>query len=359
MKFISEYRDRESIKKLSAYLHKISKQQVTLMEVCGSHTMSVHRFGIHDLLPETIHLISGPGCPVCVTSIDFIDKAVALARIPGTIITTFGDLIKVPGSNSTLEKERAAGRDIRIVFSINEALDMAVRNSDKEIIFLAIGFETTTPPTAAGILRAQAAGISNFSILSAHKIMPPPMQALIEEGIPIDGFLAPGHVSTITGTAMYKFIPEKFAKGVVVSGFEPIDVLQSVAMLVEQIQSQQPKVEIQYRRIVRPEGNVKAQQLMEEVFEVTSANWRGLGSLPNSALRLQPKYQHFDAEKKFRLVLDEPKEPKGCICGLILKGLRQPPHCLLFEKVCTPENPVGACMVSAEGACNVYYRYKK
>jgi len=359
MKFITEYRDRESIKKLSAYLHKISKQPVTLMEVCGSHTMSVHRFGIHDLLPETIQLISGPGCPVCVTAIDYIDKAVALARIPGTIITTFGDLIKVPGSTSTLEKERAVGADVRIVFSINEALDMALRNPDKEVIFLAIGFETTTPPTAAGILRAQEANIDNFSILSAHKVMPPPMQALIEEGIPIDGFLAPGHVSTITGTAMYEFIPEKFGKGVVVAGFEPIDILQSVAMLVQQIQSHQPKVEIQYRRVVRPEGNVKAQQMIEEVFEITSANWRGLGNLPNSALRLRDKYQHFDAEKKFKLMLDEPHEPKGCICGLILKGLRQPTHCPLFEKICTPENPVGACMVSSEGACNVFYRYKK
>ncbi|MGC8802529.1 MAG: hydrogenase formation protein HypD [Bacteroidales bacterium] len=359
MRYITEYRDREAIRKLSKHLHAITRQEFTFMEVCGSHTMSVHRFGIHDLLPETIHLISGPGCPVCVTSIDYIDKAVALARIPNSIIATFGDLIKVPGSFSTLEKERAAGADIRIVFSINEALEMAVSNPDKEVVFLAIGFETTTPPTAAGILRAQAAQLKNFSILSAHKIMPPPMQALIEEGIPIDGFLAPGHVSTITGTAMYTFIPQKFGKGVVVSGFEPIDILQSVAMLVTQMQEGKPRVEIQYLRVVRPEGNVKAQQLIDEVFEVTPANWRGLGNLPDSALRLRPKYQHFDAEKKFTLVLDAPKEPKGCICGLILKGLRQPPQCPLFEKVCTPENPVGACMVSSEGACNVFYRYKK
>lgn len=359
MKYISEFRDTEAVKKLSQHLHAITKKPLTFMEVCGSHTMSVHRFGIHDLLPENVHLISGPGCPVCVTAIDYIDKAVALARIPGTIITTFGDLIKVPGSYSTLEKERAAGADIRIVFSINEALNIAVTNPDREVIFLAIGFETTTPPTAAGILRAHEGQIKNFSILSAHKIMPPPMEALIEEGIPIDGFLAPGHVSTITGTAIYEFIPRQFGKGVVVSGFEPVDILQSIAMLVDQMQRGEPKVEIQYRRVVRPEGNTKAQQMVDEVFEVTSSNWRGLGNLPNSALNLRSKYQHFDAEKKFQLVLKEPKEPKGCICGLILKGLRQPPQCPLFEKVCTPENPVGACMVSSEGACNVFYRYKK
>ncbi|MCX7986862.1 MAG: hydrogenase formation protein HypD [Bacteroidales bacterium] len=359
MKYVTEFRNSEAIKSLSAYLHKISNKEITIMEVCGSHTMSVHRFGIHDLLPEHIHLISGPGCPVCVTSIDFMDKAIALARLPNTIITTFGDLIKVPGSTSSLEKERANGADIRIVFSINEALEMAERYPDKEIVFLAIGFETTTPPTAAGVLRAHSSGIKNFSILSAHKIMPPPMQALIEEGIPIDGFLAPGHVSTITGIEMYRFIPEKFRKGVVVSGFEPTDILQSVIMLVQQFEKQEPNVEIQYRRVVKPEGNIKAMQMIEEVFEVTSANWRGLGNLPNSALQLKKRYAHFDAEKKFQISLDAPHEPKGCICGLILKGLRTPPQCTLFGKLCTPDNPVGACMVSSEGACNVFYRYKK
>jgi hydrogenase expression/formation protein HypD len=359
MKYITEYRNSEAIQKLSKHLHKISRRELTIMEVCGSHTMSVHRFGIHDLLPEHIHLISGPGCPVCVTPIDYIDKAVALARIPGTIITTFGDLIKVPGSTSTLEKERALGADVRIVFSINEAIELAIRNPQKQVVFLAIGFETTTPPTAAGILRADAAKLKNFSILSSHKIMPPPMQALIEEGIPIDGFLAPGHVSTITGIAMYEFIPEKFGKGVVVSGFEPIDILQSVVMLVNQMESGQPRVEIQYRRVVRPEGNIKAQQMIWQVFEITSANWRGLGVLPNSALKLRDAYQQFDAEKKFQLAPEPAQEPKGCICGLVLKGLRQPTQCTLFGKVCTPENPVGACMVSSEGACNVFFRFKK
>ncbi len=359
MKFITEYRNKEAIDKIVKYLTKISSKELTIMEVCGSHTMSVHRFGIHDNLPPNIHLISGPGCPVCVTSIDYIDKAVSIARIPNTIVTTFGDLIKVPGSYSTLEKERAKGANIRIVFSIDEAIDIAIENKDKEVVFLAIGFETTTPPTAAGVLKAYKKNIKNFSILSAHKIMPPPMQAIIEDGIPIDGFLAPGHVSVITGTSMYEFIPVKYKKGVVVSGFEPLDILQSIVMLVKQFEENKPKVEIQYTRVVKPEGNIKAQQLIEEVFDKTSANWRGLGNLPQSALTLKPKYLQFDAEKKFNLLLEEIYEPKGCICGLVLKGLRKPPQCPLFAKNCTPENPVGACMVSSEGACNVFYRFKK
>jgi len=327
------------------------------MEVCGSHTMSIHRFGIKSLLPPNIKLISGPGCPVCVTAIDYIDKAVALARIPGIIITTYGDLIKVPGSTSSLDKEKAVGADIRMVYSILESIDIAAKNPDKKVVFLAIGFETTTPPTAAGIIKARTMKLDNFSVLCAHKVMPPPMQAIIEEGINVDAFLAPGHVSVITGIDMYQFIPEKFNKGVVVAGFEPLDVLQSVYMLVKQNQNNKTAVEIQYTRVVKPEGNVKAQAVITEVFEPASANWRGLGIIENSALKVKQNYSQFDAEVAFDIKAEEPHEPKGCICGNVLKGLKKPSNCGLFGKECTPENPVGACMVSSEGACNVYYKY--
>ena len=358
MKYISEFRNSEQIKELSAAIHRISTKKLVIMEVCGSHTMAIHRFGIKSLLPKNISLVSGPGCPVCVTAIDYIDKAVALSRMPNIIITTFGDLIKVPGSEATLEKEKAKGADVRMVYSILESIDIAKANSDKNVVFLAIGFETTTPPTAAGILQAKEQGVKNLSILSAHKIMPPPMQAIIEEGIRVDAFLAPGHVSVITGTEMYGFIPEKYNKGVVVSGFEPIDVLQSIYMLVKQKEQETAKVEIQYTRVVKEEGNPKARAIVNEVFETASANWRGLGIIPQSALRLRPAFDSFDAEKIFKIEIGVPKEPVGCICGQVIKGLKSPDECGLFGKSCTPENPVGACMVSAEGACNVFYRYR-
>ncbi len=358
MKYISEFRDSKQIEALSALIHKESKKNITIMEVCGSHTMAIHRFGIKSLMPENITLVSGPGCPVCVTPIDYVDKAVALARIPGNIITTFGDLIRVPGSSSTLEKEMANGADVRMVYSILESIDIAQSNPDKQVIFLAIGFETTTPPTAAGILKASELGLKNFSILCSHKIMPPPMQAIIEEGIKVDAFLAPGHVSVITGTDMYSFIRDKFHRGVVVSGFEPTDVLQSIYMLVKQAETDKPEVEIQYSRVVKAEGNLKAKEIVDKVFECVAGNWRGLGIIPKSALQIRLEYAMFDSEKRFVIATEEPKEPKGCICDSVLKGLKQPVDCKLFGKVCTPESPTGACMVSSEGACNVFYRYR-
>ena len=358
MKYISEYRNSKQVQELSALIHKVSKKPLVIMEVCGSHTMAIHRFGIQSLLPENIMLISGPGCPVCVTAIDYMDKAIALAKTPNTIITTFGDLIKVPGSTSSLEKEKAKGTDIRMVYSILESIEIAQLNPEKNVVFLAIGFETTTPPTAAGIIKASEIGLSNFSVLSAHKIMPPPMQAIIDEGIKVDAFLAPGHVSVITGTEMYGFISEKYNKGVVVSGFEPLDVLQSVYMLVKQQNDNKAAVENQYSRVVKTEGNPKARAIVDEVFEITDSNWRGLGVIPGSALKVRQKYSKFDAEKVFNINIEMPKEPAGCICGQVLKGLNKPSDCKLFGKVCNPENPTGACMVSSEGACNVFYRYQ-
>lgn len=359
MQYIDEYRDMEKIISLSNRIKFESRSPLRIMEVCGGHTMAIQRFGIPSLLPEHIELVSGPGCPVCVTDRAYIDKAIAYARQSDVIITTFGDLIRVPGSSSTLDREKAMGADVRIVYSILDALTIAKKNRKKKIIFLGIGFETTSPGTAAGIIKAQMAGLFNFYVLSAHKIMPPPMAALIEQGVKIDGYLGPGHVSTITGSAMYQFIPERFNLGVVISGFEPLDILQSIYMLVLQHENKQPKVEIQYNRVVRPEGNIKALELLDEVFEMRDDWWRGLGILPASGMAIRPKYESFDAEKQIPVQVEPTREDKGCICGKILKGIANPSDCKLFGKACTPADPAGACMVSNEGACAAHYRFKK
>lgn len=359
MQYIDEYRDKEKIISLSNRIKFESRSPLRIMEVCGGHTMAIQRFGIPSLLPEHIELVSGPGCPVCVTDRAYIDKAIAYARQSDVIITTFGDLIRVPGSSSTLDREKAMGADVRIVYSILDALTIAKKNRKKKIIFLGIGFETTSPGTAAGIIKAQMAGLFNFYVLSAHKIMPPPMAALIEQGVKIDGYLGPGHVSTITGSAMYQFIPERFNLGVVISGFEPLDILQSIYMLVLQHENKHPKVEIQYNRVVRPEGNIKALELLDEVFELRDDWWRGLGILPASGMAIRPKYESFDAEKQLPVQVEPTREDKGCICGQILKGIASPSDCKLFGKACTPADPAGACMVSNEGACAAHYRFKK
>lgn len=360
MKYIDEYRDADVVKKLRDEITRISKRPVQFMEVCGGHTMSIQKFGIPSLLPDTVQLISGPGCPVCVTSRSYIDKAVAFSRREDVIITTYGDLIRVPGSSSSLEKERAKGANIQVVYSIMDALMVAKKNRRKKVIFLGIGFETTTPASAAGILKAKQAGLFNFSVFSAHKVMPPAMAALIDEGVKINGYIGPGHVSTITGSGIYQDIPKKFGMGVVISGFEPVDLMQSILMLVRQVENNDPKVEIQYTRVVKPEGNVKAQQMMDEVFEPREDWWRGLGILKDSGLKIKAEYAEHDAEKVLRDVEAEPLiEPKGCICGEILKGLKKPKDCKLFGKVCNPLNPVGSCMVSGEGACQAYYLYNR
>ncbi len=359
MKYMDEYRDKRLVDQLVQRIRSLSRTPVQLMEVCGGHTMSIQKFGIPSLLPETVRLVSGPGCPVCVTSRHFIDKAIAFSRLSNVIITTFGDLIRVPGSTSSLEKEKAGGADIRIVYSVLDALQVAVDHRDKQVIFLGIGFETTSPGSAAGIIKAAEMHIPNFFLFSSHKVMPPAMRALIREGIAISGFIAPGHVSTITGTVMYEEFPAKYGVGCVVSGFEPVDLLQSVLMLIEQAEGGRPRVEIQYKRAVRPEGNPKALELLGEVFEPQDDWWRGLGVLPASGLRLKPAFQHFDAENVFSVNVEETQEEKGCICGEVLKGLKQPGDCNLFGKVCTPSDPVGACMVSNEGTCHAWYRYHR
>jgi len=359
MKYIDEYRDREKVEALAGLIRKTVTKPVRLMEVCGGHTMSIHRFGIPSLLPELVELVSGPGCPVCVTSRGFIDHAVALSRRKDVIITTYGDLIRVPGSTTSLDREKAAGADVRIVYSVLDALMIAKQNRSKKIVFLGIGFETTAPASAAGIIKAQMAGLYNFSVLSAHKVMPPAMAALIHKGVTINGYIGPGHVSTVTGSHIYDFIPEKFGLGVVISGFEPVDLMQSVLMLVKQHETGKPAVEIQYSRVVKPEGNLKAQQMLEEVFEPSDDWWRGLGVLKDSGMSIREKYADFDAGRLFEVDIEPTRENKGCICGEVLKGIKKPSDCKLFDKVCNPADPVGACMVSNEGACHAWYRYKR
>ncbi|MFO8066328.1 MAG: hydrogenase formation protein HypD [Bacteroidales bacterium] len=357
MKYIDEFRDKGLVKNLVKKINEIAVSKVSLMEVCGGHTWAIQKFGIPSLLPENVNLMSGPGCPVCVTSKHFIDQAVAYCRLENTIITTFGDLIRVPGSTSSLDKEKSKGADVRIVYSVLDAIKIAEENPDKKIIFLGIGFETTAPGTAAGIKTAAEKGIKNFFVLSSHKIMPPAMGALIDDGIKINGYIAPGHVSTITGSGIYKAIPETYKVGCVIAGFEPVDILQSIYMLLQQINNNDFKVEIQYSRVVKPEGNIIALNTMNEVFKLKDDWWRGFGNIPLSGLEIDDKYSDFDANKMINVEVEETIEEKGCICGEILKGLKKPHDCKLFGKVCTTTNPVGACMVSHEGACNAYFRF--
>lgn len=357
MKYIEEYRDRALILKLADYINQSATGNYSFMEVCGGHTSAIHRFGIPSLLPPGINLISGPGCPVCVTSTDFIDKAIVYSKREDVIITTFGDLIRVPGSSSSLERERSEGADIRIVFSGLEALNIARSNPERKVIFLGIGFETTAPGTAVTVKQAEEAGLNNFLLLSAHKVMPPVMETIVKEGIHLDGFICPGHVATITGSRIFKFLPEKYNLGCVIAGFEPSDLLQSILMLIRQINRKSPDVEIQYTRAVTLNGNSIAQRHMSEVFELCDANWRGFGIIPDSGLHLRNEFENFDAEKRIPVTIDYKEDNPFCICGDILRGLKKPFDCPLFRTVCTPENPIGACMVSPEGACNSFFKY--
>ncbi|UCH14338.1 MAG: hydrogenase formation protein HypD [Bacteroidales bacterium] len=358
MKYIDEFRDKDLVQELSRKIKQISVKRITIMEVCGGHTMAIHKFGIPSLLPENIDLLSGPGCPVCVTDIRFIDRVVAISRLDNTIITTYGDLIRVPGSSSSLDKEKANGADIRVVYSTLEALEIAKHNKDKKVIFPGIGFETTTPSSAIAILEASKKDTDNFFLYSSHKVMPPAMAALIDEGIKIDGYIGPGHVTTVAGAKMYDDLANKYKLSIVISGFEPVDLMQSIYFLVRQLENNKPKVEIQYKRAVNYEGNLTAQHMINEVFELRDDWWRGLGVLPGSGLGIRKKYESFDAEKQIEVEVEKPKEPKGCICGEILKGLKRPTDCKLFRSVCTPSYPVGTCMVSNEGTCQAYYNFR-
>ena len=357
MKYIDEYRDRNLVRTIVNRIEQYDDREYTFMEVCGSHTMAIHRFGIPALLPSNIRLKSGPGCPVCVTGKSYIDQSIAYARMEDVIVCSYGDLLRVPGTHSSLYREQATGRDVRTVYSLLDALSIARDHPEKRIVFLAIGFETTAPGSAAGILQAEHTGLKNFFIFSSHKVMPPAMNAIAENRVKIDGYLCPGHVSTITGTAIYAHLPEKYHAACVISGFEPVDIMLSIWMLLEQVEQNMPRVEIQYKRAVKPEGNRKAREYMNQVFEFRDDWWRGLGILKKSGLRLRRDYAHFDAEHVIPVKADTDESDHGCICGDILSGLKEPVDCVLFGSSCTPVNPVGACMVSSEGACQAYYKY--
>jgi len=333
-------------------------REVKLMEVCGTHTMAIFRHGIRELLPANVSLISGPGCPVCVTPSAAVDAMVELARTPGVTITTFGDMIRVPGSESSLEREKAQGADVRIVASPMDALAMAEREPDRKVVFLGIGFETTVPGAAATLLAAQERGATNFSILSVHKLIPPAMHVLLEsDEVQIDGFLCPGHVSVVIGADAYRPIAERYSVPCVVAGFEARDVLESVYLLLRQVARGQGKVENQYVRAVRWAGNPIARKVTDQVFEVCDSEWRGLGVMPGSGLAIGREYAAHDALAVFDIAMGRSVEPAGCCCGEVLRGVVTPMDCKLFRSRCTPSTPVGPCMVSSEGTCAAYFKY--
>jgi len=328
------------------------------MEFCGGHTVAIFKYGIRQALPSNIEMVSGPGCPVCVTPNSDLDKAIALSQIPGIIITTFGDMMKVPGSRSSLQQARSEGADVRMVYSTMDALEIAEENPDKSVVFLGIGFETTAPTVAASVIQAERKNFKNYFVLSMHKLCPPVVKAILDSGeIKIDGLICPGHVSAITGSREWDFIARDYGIPCVVSGFEPVDILQTVNMLTAQIESGKSEVEIAYRRGVSEEGNLHAQEIIYRVFETCPAGWRGIGIVPDSGLKIKNAYARFNAELAFDIRPDPFIEHAGCICGAILSGVKTPPDCALFGKTCTPQSPVGPCMVSSEGSCAAYYSY--
>ncbi len=329
------------------------------MEVCGTHTVSIFRNGLRKILPLHINLISGPGCPVCVTPVRYIDEIIAFSRKKEFIVTTFGDMLRVPGSTSSLEKEKAKGADIRMVYSPLDALKIAQNNPEKKIIFAGVGFETTIPTIASTILKADKEKIKNFFVLSMGKLIPPAMKSLLEsKEIKINGFLCPGHVSTIIGSKPYQSIASQYHVPCVISGFEPVDILQSIYLLLQQLKNNQAEVIIQYSRAVKPEGNEIALSKMKEVFITVDSDWRGIGNIPQSGLEINDNFFRFNARAlESDIEIEETLEFKNCRCGEVLKGIITPLQCPLFKKICTPENPLGACMVSSEGSCSAYYKY--
>lgn len=362
MKYLSEYRRpqlvRKVLRKLKSRAHKLPTGALKFMEVCGTHTMSAARFGLRRLLPENIRLISGPGCPVCVTPAGYIDAAIKLAQSPEVVIATFGDMVRVPGSDSSLEQAQAEGANLQVIYSPLDALSLAQAKPEKKIVFLAVGFETTVPNVAATVLAAGKSGIRNFFALVAHKLIPPAMCALLEAPyVHIDGFLCPGHVSVIIGPEAYQTIASTFHTPCVVAGFEPFDILQAICMLVEQKLKGEHKIDVEYRRAVRAGGNPRARAIMKEVFQPVDADWRGLGRIPTSGLKLKPALCRFDAEAHFGIRIEAGKDHPECRCGDVLRGTIEPPECKLFGKACTPRGPLGACMVSSEGTCAAYFKY--
>ncbi len=355
---LSVFRDPELARGLIHSIEKWAPEQATLMEVCGTHTVAIARNGLRTMMPEGIRLASGPGCPVCVTSNKDIDTVIALSRVPGVTIATFGDMTRVPGSTSSLLKEQAQGRSINIVYSPLDALTLAKENPDEQIVFVGVGFETTTPLVAMAIKRAKAMGLKNFSVFVAHKNMPGALETIVADpALKIDALILPGHVSTIIGVKPYEFLAQKYGIPGVITGFEPVDVLQGIAMIIRQLHEGRAEIEIAYSRGVMKEGNPVALAAIEEVFETVDATWRGLGVIPGSGYAIRDEYKEFDAFARFSPEVEPTQEPKGCRCGDVLRGIMAPNECPLFRKVCTPENPIGPCMVSSEGSCAAYFRY--
>lgn len=357
MKYRDEYHNRVLCQGIVEKIREISKKDLNLMEVCGTHTVSIFRSGLKEMLPENIHLISGPGCPVCVTPIAQIDHIVALSKKDNIIIATFGDMVNVPGSSSSLKQEKARGADIRLIYTPFQALELALQFPQKKIILVGIGFETTIPLLASVVLEAARKSLQNFYLFSLAKVMPPIIEYLLESNeSKIDGFLCPGHVSAIIGTKPYHFIPKNYSIPCVIAGFEPLDILMSIYKLIRQRIKKIPIVENQYRRAVRDEGNPVALQRIGQVFTQTDAYWRGIGKVEKSGLDLKEEFSFLNA-RKLSVEIEEPREKPNCRCGEVLRGLITPLQCPLFKNVCTPENPVGACMVSSEGTCAAYFKY--
>jgi hydrogenase expression/formation protein HypD len=360
LKHLAEYQDSDIARGLVARIKELSRRDVRLMEVCGTHTVAIFRSGIRTVIPETISLISGPGCPVCVTDQKDIDGFLEIAKQDDTIVATFGDLMRVPGTHSSLQKERGKGRDIRLVYSALDALKMAEENPAKRVVFLGVGFETTAPTVAAAILSAQQRNLHNFMVYSAFKRVLPALEALITSPeVAIDGFLLPGHVSVIIGVKGYLPFFEQHRVPCVVSGFEPVDILRALELLVSQVENSDPRLENAYQRAVRYEGNAKAQKIMEEVFESEDVAWRGLGTIPKSGFRLKERFKAHDAERMLSLEIPSSTSIRRCACGDILRGIKTPPECPLYKSTCTPLAPIGPCMVSSEGTCAAYFRYHR
>jgi hydrogenase expression/formation protein HypD len=360
MKFIDEYRDAEAARKYSDAINRITTKPWAIMEICGGQTHSIVKFGIDRLLPDRITLVHGPGCPVCVTPVELINKATEIASKPNVIFCSFGDMLRVPGTEKDLLSVKASGGNVKTVYSPLDALKIAVNNPDKEVVFFAVGFETTAPANAMAVYQAKKQGIKNFSILVSHVLVPPAIEAILSSSdCRVQGFLAAGHVCTVMGYEEYYPIAEKYKVPIVVTGFEPLDILQGIYMCIKQLEEDRYEVENQYSRTVQEKGNIPAKDLINEVFKVVHRKWRGVGEIPQSGLGLNNEFIEYDAERKFSVEDVKAEESPECIAGLVLQGLKKPHDCSAFGTKCTPEKPLGAPMVSSEGACAAYYRYRK
>jgi hydrogenase expression/formation protein HypD len=361
MKFVDEFRDASLGRAVAAEILSLVEpgRHYKLMEVCGGHTHSIYKYGVDDLLPANVELVHGPGCPVCVIPMGRVDDGIAIARRPGVIFTCFGDMMRVPGSEGSLLEAKAAGADVRMVYSPLDALRIAKQNPDREVVFFAIGFETTAPSTALTLKRAKSDGVTNFSCICSHVTIVPPLRALLESpDLRLDGFIGPGHVATVVGARPFEFIPVDYGKPLVVAGFEPLDILQSIAMILRQLAEGRREVENQYARVVPYDGNLRALEVLGEVFELRPHfEWRGLGFISHSGLKLSEAYAELDAELRFDVPGVRVADPKACQCGEVLKGVIKPWECKVFGTACTPERPIGTCMVSSEGACAAYYNF--